>query len=474
MPARTLLVLGLGLASACVRGQAIDSPGGGAPSPARPSDGSAPRPAAPAPVTCVFAGPTVARSHSPRLFSRGDDPSGDPECTALVNPERGFFSFRELRGLRDFGRGRSLVYTKVVLGNYLERELDEALLAELAAGFAAARRAGVKTLPRFYYAEAANQPVAELPRVLAHIAQLGPLLRENADVIAALHAGFIGPWGEWHGDREISARDRKDVLEALLGVLPATRMVLVRRPSFKREAFGGPLTAGEAFAGTPLARLGHLNDCFLASDDDQGTYASAGERGYAVADSQFTAVGGETCALNPPRSECPSALMELARHHWSFVNADYDRAVIESWRRGGCEATIACRLGYRLVVRGHESPAAVKPGAKLTLSIALSNDGFARPFNPRPVELVLAGPRTVTLSTGVDARSFAPGDTTTCLAADLPADLPAGSYRLGLRLADPDPGLRVDPRYAIRFASGSTWDEATGINQLDAMVEVSQ
>ncbi|HEY0715816.1 MAG TPA: DUF4832 domain-containing protein, partial [Polyangia bacterium] len=371
-----------------------------------------------------------------------------------------------------------LVYGKVVLADYLDRALDDRVLVEVTAGFAVARKVGYKVLPRFYYADSANAPLAGTSRVLEHIAQLKPLLRDNADVIAALHAGFLGFWGEWHADERIPAADRKRVLEALIEALPPTRMVLVRRPSFKRDAFGGPLTEALAFAGTPLARLGHVNDCFLASDNDEGTYSDEAERRYAVTDSSFTAVGGETCAVNPPRSDCSSALSELARHHWSFVNAEYSREVIARWQEGGCAPTIACRLGYRFVVRGHEAPRVVKPGGELQIALDLSNDGYARVFNPRRVMLVMTGPKTVLLPTGTDARAWAPtsGAPETagrvCLVTRVPEDLPAGTYQIGLALPDASPGLAPDPRYAVRMVGGVTWDGRTGVNQLDAAVTV--
>jgi hypothetical protein len=453
----------------CIDGQILG--GGAAISPVRPpaavSAGSA---------ACVPPAAPVLRTFTPPLFSRGADAAAEPDCTA-PNPERGFFTFHDLGELRpdQLARGKhSLVYAQVVLADYLQRELDAGLLQQLRAGFATARQAGLKVLPRFYYAEGGGA-LASTDRVLAHIAQLAPVLRENADVIAALHAGFLGYWGEWHANGAPPAGERKRVLDALLAALPERRMVLVRRPSFKRDAFGGPLGEGQAFAGTPLSRVGHLNDCFLATDDDSGTYDSEADRRYAIADSSFTAVGGETCAVNPPRTDCPTALGELARHHWSFLNADYETAVIEQWQREGCLGAITCRLGYRFVVRGHATPAAVKRGATLALTLELTNDGYARAYNARPVKLVLSGPaKTVVLDTGADARAWAPGDLSVCLAAAVPADLPAGSYRLGLALPDPEPALTADARFAVQLGGGVTWDGGSGINQLDASVTVSE
>jgi hypothetical protein len=432
-------------------------------------------------------GTLIRRSYRPPLFGRGEDASGELDCGRPGNPERGFFAFRDLLGRLELGglrdSGVSIIYGRVLLADYRERPLDGRLLNRLRAAFGAVRQAGLKVLPRFYYAADQNAPDARNGRALEHIAALAPVLRDNADVIAALHAGFLGAWGEWHPEERASAADRRRILEALLAALPPTRMVLVRRPLWKQLAFGGPVTPALAFSGAPLARVGHLNDCFLATADDRGTFRAPDEEDYAAADSAYVAVGGETCAPNPPRSECPSALHALARHHWSFLNRDYHQDVLASWRQGGCLPTIACRLGYRLVLRAFTLPATARAGQPLALALGLTNDGYARPVNPRPLLLALArltgGQRQPTsppvlLPTGSDARAFAAGaDADACLTVTLPADLPAGDYRIGLALPDPEPTLAADPRYAVRLGGGVSFEAASAINWLDATLIVT-
>lgn len=62
-----------------------------------------------------------------------------------------------------------------------------------------------------------------------------------------------------------------------------------------------------ALDGTNQTRTGHHNDCFLASDTDLGTYTDGNidaEKSYIEVESKFTVMGGETCAVNAPRSEC--------------------------------------------------------------------------------------------------------------------------------------------------------------------------
>jgi hypothetical protein len=426
------------------------------------------------------AGDTTVRSFAPKLFVRGDDPARDPDCTDLVNPERGFFLSRDLRYLNESELRRSensLVYAKGVLADHLDRDLDPDVLVQIKAGFSIVRRAGFKVLPRFYYVQEAGDPPGNTPRALAHIAQLTPIWQDNVDVIAALHAGFLGDWGEWHtGGVFAAAEDRKPILAAVLAALPASRMVLVRRPAYKREQFGGPLTDAESFSGSALARVGIHNDCFLASPTDDFTYFDETDRAYGADDSRFTAMGGETCGRFPPRSDCATALAEMEHFHWSFINADYDRTVLDGWQVEGCSPTIACRLGYRFVLRGHEIPTQARRGDVVTIALSLTNDGFARAFNARPVMVVLSGASTrIALPTGIDARAWGPGaDVSPCLTVRVPADLPGGTYRVGVSLPDPDPGLGLDPRYAIRLAGGVTWDARGGVNELDAAITITE
>jgi hypothetical protein len=414
------------------------------------------------------------------LFSAGQDPSQDVECTELVNPERGFRGTANLRNSANFGGrradGQSTVYGAVLLDDYLDQDLDAPLLDQLASNFAAARSAGIKLLPRFYYQAdlSAGSSDATLERALGHIQQLAPVLDESSDVIAAVHAGFVGAWGEWHGSTTDlhEQAPREEILAAVLGAVPASRMVLVRRPSFKSLALDGPLTDATAFDGSALSRVGHLNDCFLASDSDSGTYQGDDEKDYAVADSAFTAVDGETCATNPPRSECSSALAELELHHWSLLNIDYQGDVLDSWRSGGCFDQIACRLGYRLALLGYSFPETARAGQVLSLELSIVNDGYARPFNARPLYLVLEGPEERSFVLDLDARQFAPAAVAEphCLGITLPEDLPPGTYELGLALPDSSPSLAADERYAVRLSNDVTWE--AGVNWLGAQLQI--
>jgi hypothetical protein len=389
----------------------------------------------------------------------------------------------------------ALILRMFYLEDFVDHDISPAYLAAMRADFDKVRQAGLKMIVRFAYTGqlAAQPPYGDATKdwILRHIEQLRPILQANSDVIAVLQAGFIGVWGEWFytdhfvhdpsDPSDVSAADyteRAEVLSAILAILPANRMVQLRTPRYKENiipesAAYTPITLAQAYNGTPMARTGHHNDCFLADEADYGTYINlALEKPYLATETTYLAMGGETCAVNPPRSECPTALDELARFHWSFLNISYHPGVIASWASGGCLDEMKRRLGYRLALVEGAYATEVRPGTAFTIETRLRNDGWTAPFNPRLVELWLR-PKTgganyrVTLP---DDPRFWPADAVQTYQLNYtlctPLAMPPGEYELLLRLPDPEPALYGRPEYSIRLANEGTWEAATGFNKL--------
>lgn len=435
--------------------------------------------------------------------------------TNFANPERGFYHHVETRGsdpasysLSQLQGYRSsekitLIYCINVLDSFVTSNISPSFLDHMQSNLNTVRTAGLKCILRFSYTDIVNGDDGSWPPVppygdatktqmLAHLAQLRPLLQANSDVIATVQMGFIGIWGEgYYTDHfvddpnnpgTVSAarwQDRLDVLTALLAALPPSRMTAVRTPEMKQNMFGTttPLSQANAYAGSLLARTSYHNDCFLASASDFGTWQSAAGKSFMADESQFVAMGGETCNYNPPRSACPSALAELALFHWSYLNIDYHPDVLtntsktDSWVSGGCLDEIRRNLGYRLVLQAGTYDDAVQPGQQFSISLTLQNAGYAAPFNPRPVQLLLRNQTTGAIYAAPlpeDPRFWFGGETAVldhniCL----PNTIPTGSYDLLLHLPDRAPSLAARPEYAILFANdGGVQETATGYNKL--------
>ncbi|MFC5823747.1 DUF4832 domain-containing protein [Nonomuraea insulae] len=419
-----------------------------------------------------------------------------PTSADFANPERGLyhhtgdcdkndFSLATLQSYRTT-QNISLVMCVFYLAEFKTTAISQAALDQLQQQLDTVRAAGLKMVLRFAYTTSEDGADAAKDRVLAHLDQLAPYLSANKDVIYLMQAGFIGAWGEWYYTQNfgnagtVTAADwanRKAVVDKILNVLPSTRMVQLRTPKFKRTLYTtSPVTSGQAYGGSAVARLGHHNDCFLASPDDYGTYENtAVEYPYLASDTAYVPMGGETCNPNPPRSDCPTAKDELSRFHYSYLNTDYHTGVLGSWNTGGCLAEITRRLGYRFALTSGTYPGTATRGGSLPVTVNLQNDGYASPFNPRGLELVLRNTSTSAvyrLPLTADPRKWQPGATTTVTQTlTLPASIPAGSYALLLNL--PDPQLSSRPEYSIRLANEGTWEAATGLNKLLHTVTVS-
>jgi hypothetical protein len=409
-----------------------------------------------------------------------------PTGKAVANPERGLFRQQEdLPGRLAPAQGSRATIVRAVFRLDAHRSSDtlpRAYLRRVSRTFADARAQGVKLAVRFAYNHSPAGADAPLPRVLGHIAQLGPVLRANADTIQVIEAGFVGSWGEWHSsanglEAEVAKRA---IVEAELAHFPASVKLALRFPRDKRALFGTtPVGPDEAHGPSGRARVGYSNDCFLSGHNDSGTWTTwvrgeaEAELDFVARETDFVPMGGETCGLGGVRASvagCDVARPRLAANGWTMLNAGYHRNVLALWRAGGCMREISRRLGYRLTLVDADVPGRLVRGAPLGLRVRVHNEGYAAPYNLRPVDVVLrhrsTGARAV-LPADADPRFWLPGGThAVAVDAQVPRDLAPGTYDLLLHLPDPSPRLRGRPEYAIRLANEDVWEPASGANVL--------
>jgi hypothetical protein len=457
----------------------------------------------------------------------------------FANPERGFYIQLDnkasapslittsLASYRTNGKSSpgnvytakiSLVLRLFYLDTFVNAPISSNFLNSIQADFNSIRSQGDKAVVRFAYNQDDTRPFDEPTKaqILAHIAQLKPLLQKNSDVIAVLQQGFIAAWGEgyytdiFYTNGQAKAQhwlDRAEVTSALLDALPPERMIQVRTPQMKQKFVYGPtassssapLSPAAAFNGSNASRLGFHNDCYLASATDYGTFSSndygsgttpqdiINFRNYVAQDTRFTPVGGETCAVNPPTDDCASAGggadTDMGISHYSFLNQGYNVNVNNDWASQGCMENIKRWLGYRLQLISGRFRTEAQPGQAIPLTLEFQNVGFASPYNPRGLELVLRNTGTgekffAALSRDTDVRRWLPGTNYLVNAQlALATNMPAGNYELLLNLPDPAPSLYGMIPYSIRLANsnvlssagtmlGDVWEPATGYHRL--------
>ncbi|GAO41132.1 hypothetical protein FPE01S_01_01440 [Flavihumibacter petaseus NBRC 106054] len=479
----------------------------------------------PAADTIVYTASTADLVNPERGFYRYSATHADNYSPLDVNTLKSWRTAVQADG-GNYSVMSSLVFRYFVLDGLNDKPLPDELLQKIKADFAAIREAGLKAIPRFTYTTSPKAgdcpegficpPYGDASKevVLQHITQLKPLLQENADVIACLQLGFIGTWGENYytdhfGDASSNGQSqlfdadwevRAEILRAVLDALPADRMVQVRYPQLKQRFVYGvnapvssaALAETEAFTGTDKARIGMHNDCFLASADDYGTYSDYGNssspraaatsvlKAYAAADNRYVAVGGETCDdAYSPQNDCENAGLaqtEMRTLHYSYLNCAYNNDVNNDWQDGGCMDAIKRNLGYRFVLKkGYFPKDPVKAGTRYSFTLELENEGYASPFNERPLKLILRSQKSgeeFSFDLSGDVRKWYTGPVAVEEAIVTSSGMTAGTYDLFLYLPDKYASIAARPEYAIRLANENTWEETTGYNKLAATLTI--
>ena len=405
----------------------------------------------------------------------------------VVSPERGMYSTYYIFSNSSPLTAGDVTYKRTTSGNTLW--LVECYLTEFMDGtisnkyldmvqktFDALREGGGKAIVRFAYMDNSGAPAGQMPNpsaedqepevavVLKHVEQLKPLFIKNEDVIFCLQAGFIGTWGEWYYTTHFNLSSRKQLTDALLEALPASRQIQLRTPKFKMTmyevALKDTLTAATAHDGSASSRLGGHNDCFGASSTDQGTFEGEDTRKFWKTESRYTIMGGETCDVSE-YCLCPATLKDLQDYHWTYLHDGYHEGVLARWRTDGCMNEIRERLGYRIVLKDVHY-GAVKAGEPCKVTIRFYNKGYAAPMNPREAWLVWEG------SDGKKEKSLLGSDPRTWHSGyNAVVSLFTPSTDKGtLYLELSDPLLADNPAYSILLANKDVFDEKTGYNKL--------
>lgn len=166
----------------------------------------------------------------------------------------------------------------------------------------------------------------------------------------------------------------------------------------------------------------------------------------------------------------------MSTYHWSFCGSTYAEAVTKKWRDNGIYANLDRKMGYRYELVSASLPQTVKQGGTTSVELRIKNVGYAPLYNARPVYVVLKNQQSVVRVPLVsDPRRWLPNGETTVISetVTIPKDVPVGTYDLYLYMPDAYASIADDPRYAIRFANVGTWDAETGMNRLNASMQVT-
>jgi Domain of unknown function (DUF4832)/Domain of unknown function (DUF4874) len=440
----------------------------------------------------------------------------EADDSVLLNPERGFHQNTALVTSNLWGApgnnaayaatrsaGQTLMRGIALLDKHRYGPLPDSALNELRQSFAHARNNGVK----IWFLAAYNFPNGpggegdgainvdpELDVVLNHLDQLKPVFEENKDVIAGLYNGFIGAWGEWHTSSTGLHLDpkRRQIWEKILQSVPADRMMTVRQFEAMETLPTTRPTAVTAYDQSPGSRTGMTNQCYLVNHTDAGTFVDrnrvAEQKAQLARWTQFVPFVAEVCEVpytEGNRNDCASAKAEHEMLHLSALNATFYQPTLDAWKAQGCYDEINNRMGYRFELKRASVQKQVQAGTALPLSFVVKNVGYAAPFNPRGLAVVLrntaSGERYTLSILQVRSETLDPrqwyresGDITVSASPTVPADVPDGTYDVLLSLHDPLPSLSGRPEFSVRLANKGVWEDSTGLNKLLSGVTVTR
>ncbi|XP_053379080.1 uncharacterized protein LOC123527092 [Mercenaria mercenaria] len=447
---------------------------------------------------------TSSAGFSSVSFSKLDD-SED-----VVNPGRGMYMMVEaftskFSPLKSDALNSSynIVLRLYYLDTYITGDLDSDFLSKVRADLAMAQSRGWTVILRFAYTRTCSTHDASLSQMLQHIQYLDRhnVFRDYGGVIAAIQAGFIGKWGEWHywdengncPNKDFGSPSgcsstfdltpdqwsaRKQILQALLDASPKSVDIQVRIPAYKYHEFGKTATTlADDQAETDASRISYHNDALLSGPGNQGTFPCDGDATFMADDSTYTVVTGET---NDPSHtsyyECSKAKADLAKFHYSTVHASYEPQVISYWQRHGCFNEIAARLGYRLYLTNAILPDSAQSSGQFCYKITLHNNGYAAPYKPLEARIVLQntgdGSQHNLNIPNVDVRTWQPGkDIHLSGSITIPSNL-HGNFKTYLVLAHET--MRTNSKYYVLLANkNGVRHTSSRMNDLQHTVSIS-
>lgn len=312
---------------------------------------------------------------------------------SVVNPGRGFYvqlDTGDYNLIEDYYNGEES-FRMVLLALDLSKEekkdrISEEKLSELKKALSECKRVGMAAIVRaaYQFGDEEYEEPESFDRVLGHAGQVAEVINEYEDIVAAVQAGFIGPFGEWHSSIYVE-KDKDDVpyrvklLEVLLDTLEEGIPVNIRRPAFIREALEYGLDTG---------RLGIHNDALLSTWSDMGTYGVEGydreaELAWVQENVKTQMNGGEMPSVSQ-YTRIKNAVKEFRALNITYLNRYYNTEVLQEWGKttylgwNGLDY-IREHLGYRLYLDRAVLPESWKPGETLRPSIRIKNTGFAEP-----------------------------------------------------------------------------------------------
>lgn len=386
-----------------------------------------------------------------------------------------------------------LVLLEINLKEFKDSDLSESALSMLDSILSIWSDTDKQLIVRFLYdwdGKAMETEPSDIETILTHMTQTGEIVNRYASHIYLMQGIFVGNCGEMNNSAYMDDASMITLMQHLAKVTNPSIFLSVRTPAHLRTIRGTltPLSSSDAFQETLDARLGLFNDGMLGSGNDLGTYgddsladatdtSAKGTRPEEIAFQnqicQFVPNGGEV-VLDNSYNDFTNAIRDLSAMHVSYLDCDYDRAVLDKWEQSTYEGSdvfsgmngydyISRHLGYRYLITDASVTFQTFSDETATLTLSMANTGFANCYKQYDMTILLDNKEshtTYTIACDSDNRYWNSNTTTDITLPLAIRDYDMGTYDIYLSLTDATTGEAIAlantiPASADGYAIGS-------------------
>lgn len=313
----------------------------------------------------------------------------------------------------------SLALVEINLCEFASGDISDEGLKELDGILSEWSSTDVQLILRFAYDFSGNASLSEpfdVQQICSHMKQVLPYVNAYKDKVYICQGLFVGNWGEMHSSDFANRRDFGTLMSVLSHDLDSSIFMAVRTPEIWRQLTTSlsPLEETEAYSGSLMSRLSLFNDGMLGSVTDVGTYdenssfseienfTGKGNRQEEISFQNqlclYVPNGGEVINDNQ-YNDLESAVSALEEMRVSYLNRDYDEAVLHKWKTSEINGEngfsyIGKRLGYRYVLTDSKISDLSFSTQKANYGITITNRGFAPAYKKFLPSLVLVKSNT--------------------------------------------------------------------------------
>lgn len=370
----------------------------------------------------------------------------------------------------------TLAMLEINLMNYPSGDISSTGLSQLDSIFTAWKKSSKQLIVRFLYdwdGKAKQTEPQNVSIVTRHMTQVADIVNKHKDCIYLMQGIFVGNCGEMNNSNYMSSDNMCMLYAKLASVIDPSIYLSVRTPAHWRTLAQSytPLSNEQAFSGSPSARLGLFNDGMLGSGNDLGTYGDnslsqattysdkgtrAEEIGFQNQLCNYVPNGGEV-VLDNPYNDFDRAQKDLSDMHISYLDRDYDAAVLDKWKASNYNGSdvfqgsngldyVTSHLGYRYVIQATNVTFDTWKDSNATLSISMKNTGFSNCYRAFRTSILVKNKQsdqTFEVPVSSDNRFWNSNAVTTF---SVPLDIrnyDIGSYDIYLKVIDPSTGSQI-------------------------------